>query len=416
MSRRTRASRAAGLAVLLAALGLAAVGDEAPPRLVTATLLSPAERKGAHHEVAETVATPGYFHEFTVSSPYGAFTAVGRSQLTVRILEIEALAALDDVSKTEVFLSAAGRSVVNVGKGAAKAVTDPAATAKGIGAGVKRFCVNLGRRTQRALDKDGEGEAAGAEEAKKESGAERAANSVLGVTAATRRWAQKLGVDPYTTNAVLRQALEEVGKVDTAGSIATKVALPVPAVVGVTAGVGNLVWGKDPEEVRKVNEQRLREIGVADDVARRLFRSAWFTLTAQTRLVAALHAVRVPGCADYVASAAEAQNEREALFFAESAELLQRWAARERVTRILPDSRALVATDGTGRATVLLPLDWIRLTAANEAVLRQIANRATSELSAGRLEVSVTGSVTPQMTRALSDTGWTVRKVQPGPN
>lgn len=87
----------------------------------------------------------------------------------------------------------------------------------------------------------------------------RAANSVLGVNAAVRRWAQKVGADPYTTNAVLRKALEDIAKVDAAGSIATKVAVPIPGVVGMTASVGNLVWGKDPEEVRKINEAGLRE-------------------------------------------------------------------------------------------------------------------------------------------------------------
>ena len=56
---------------------------------------------------------------------------------------------------------------------------------------------------------------------------------------------------------MLRKALEDIAKVDAAGSIATKVAIPIPAVVGMTAKVGDLVWGQDPEEVRKINEQRM---------------------------------------------------------------------------------------------------------------------------------------------------------------
>ena len=59
--------------------------------------------------------------------------------LAVRLHEIDALAQLQGVSKTEVFLQAAGRSVVNVGKGAAAVVTNPEATAKGLGSGLKRF-------------------------------------------------------------------------------------------------------------------------------------------------------------------------------------------------------------------------------------------------------------------------------------
>jgi len=89
--------------------------------------------------VASAVETEGYFHEFHIQSDFGAFDAAGRTSLAVRLREIEALAQLEDVSKTEVFLKAAGTSVLNVGKGVATAVTKPTETAKGIGSGVKRF-------------------------------------------------------------------------------------------------------------------------------------------------------------------------------------------------------------------------------------------------------------------------------------
>ena len=44
-------------------------------------------------------------------------------------------------------------------------------------------------------------------------------------------------------------------------------------------------------------------------------------------------------------TAADAGSEREALFFVESAEMLQRWHARHPVAGVLTDSRALVAVD-----------------------------------------------------------------------
>ena len=45
---------------------------------------------------------------------------------------------------------------------------------------------------------------------------------------AARRWAQKLGVDPYTNKPVLHDALVSIGKIDAAGSLAVKVAVPIP--------------------------------------------------------------------------------------------------------------------------------------------------------------------------------------------
>jgi hypothetical protein len=383
----------AAVAAVAVTFALAAQGsDEPAPALTASTLLPAGVVKGAHHRVAEVVRTDTYFHEFALESGFGPFEATGRTQLAVRIQEIEALAALRDVSKTEVFLAAAGQSVVNVGKGAASAVTDPAGTVKGIGAGVKRFGVNLGRRTQRAAEgTDDKGGQPAEGDGARDSAAASASKSVLGVTSATRRWAQKVNVDPYTTNPVLKQALEDIAKVDVAGSIATKVVVPVPAPVGLTASVGDLVWGRDPEEVRKVNEARMKELGVADEAAKAFLSNAWLTLTYQTRLVAALHAVRAGGCADYVKTAAEARSEREALFFVESAEMLQARHARVPVTRLLPDSRAAVAASAGGLVTVLLPLDWVRSTAATTAALRDIEARARAELGATRVEVSLTG-------------------------
>jgi hypothetical protein len=381
-------------------------GDEPPPRFTASELLTPAIVQGNNHRVGEEVRTEGYFHEFTIASTFGSFEAVGRTELAVRIQEIGALAALEEVSKTDVFLAAAGQSVVRIGQGAAAVVTDPAGTAKGLGAGVKRFGVNLGRRTQRAVTSTGDDTA-------KEGGgaAASAASSVLGVTAAMRRWAHKVGVDPYTTNTILRKALEDVAKVDTAGSIATKVVIPVPAPVGTISSIGDLVWGKDPEEVRKINERGLRALAVPDDVAGNLFRSRWFTLTHQTRLIAALGTVNVRGASDYVRTAVGADSAREALFLVESAEMLQQWHAREPVTGILTDSRALVASGAGGRVRALLPLDWLSWTGATHAALGEITERARRELGATRLELVVTGRVSDRARREFEKLGWIVAPI-----
>ena len=69
-----------------------------------------------------------------------------------------------------------------------------------------------------------------------------------------------------------------------------------------------------------MNEQKLKEMGVGADTIKQLYLSKGFTLTLHTAARANLREVNVPGCADYVATAAEADAEREALFFAESAE------------------------------------------------------------------------------------------------
>ena len=89
---------------------------EGPADFKAADLLPPALVKGPHFTVADPVRTEGYFYEFIVQSDYGSFPAVGTSMLYVRLGEVQALAALQEVSKSDVFISAAGDSVLTVGK------------------------------------------------------------------------------------------------------------------------------------------------------------------------------------------------------------------------------------------------------------------------------------------------------------
>jgi hypothetical protein len=404
-----RRLQCAAVAVLLVVAGyhsLVVAGggqaDEAAPSVPAASILAAPQRSGPHFSVDDQVTVAGYFYQFHLKSDYGQFTAVGRSELATRIDEIRAIAALQDVSKSEVFLASAGGAVVDIGKGAASAVTNPVVTAKGVGAGIKRFGVNLGRASKRAVDKEG-----GADTG--ESGATAAADTALGVSGAMREWARKVKADPYTTNLVLRDALKSIAKVDTAGSIVTKVVVPIPAVVGTTAAVGDLVWSKDPEALRKLNEERVRALGAPEKTAAAFFRNGWYTLTLQTRIVAALDAVRKPGCADYIASASAADTEREALFFVESAEMLQRHHAKTPVDKLLGDSRAIVAAAG-GNAVLLAPLDFIRSTSAVRNALAEIASRARRELGASSLVLHVSGTFSDRARQDAKGAGWTVRE------
>ncbi len=409
MSRLVRAATVAAM-IAASAWSLRAVtqSDEADPHLTASALLEPALRTGPHHAVAETVHTPGSYHVFTITSPFGTFEAEGVSQVAVRVQEVTALAALQDVSKAVVFARAAGESFVKVGTGVVNAVADPVATAKGIGGGVKRFGVNLGRRTKRAVERvtaddtsanTSEPSGAGATAAN-------AAKSLIGINSARRRWAQRVGADPYTTNPVLREALERVAEVDVAGGIAARLAVPIPPLVGTTADVGSLVWGRDPEELRKLNEARAREIGASEEGAKAFFRNRAFTLTLQTRIIAALRVVNVPGCGDYLASAAEAGDAREALFFVESAELLQQQHETSPVAVVLTDSRALVAKLPAGEALALLPLDWVRQSAETTVEFGELARRAREELGVTSLRLRVSGKVSPAAADTLARAGW----------
>ena len=215
-------------------------------------------------------------------------------------------------------------------------------------------------------------------------------------------------MDPYTSNAVLRKALEDIAEIDAAGGIAAKVVVPIPPVVGTTASVGGLVWGKDPEALRKMNEGRVAELGTDKKAAAEFFKNKAFTLGYQTRFLAALHAVKVTGCGSYVDTAEAAENERQVVFFTESAELLQRFHAKTPVAAILPDSRAVVAKTKDGRAVILLAVDYVRWSESFEKSLKEILQRAKAELGASRVEMHMTGRASSGAKRGLKELGVTL--------
>ena len=267
--------RTAAQAVLVAAFSFAlvAAGSWEKPRTFEASeVLTPDLKKGEHHKVDDKVPTEGFYFAFKLHTDFGELKPVGLDLLKKRIQETQALEALHEVSKSEVFIAAAGRSLESVGKGIVTVAEEPESTAKGIGGGLKRFGVNLGRKSKRAVD-DATDDDDDKEEKSTGEKTENVANSVLGVNKSARVWAQKLQVDPYSRNPVLQKALIEIAKVDAAGGIATKIVVPIPTVVSTTATVGGLVWGQDPEALRKTNEAGLTALGVSQEIAASSFKT-----------------------------------------------------------------------------------------------------------------------------------------------
>jgi hypothetical protein len=408
--------RTATLAVLVAVFSFAVVAAdswEKPGTFEASEVLTPDLKKGEHHKVDDEVPTEGFYFAFKLRTDFGELKPVGLDLLKKRVRETGALEALHEVSKSEVFIAAAGSSLKSVGKGVVNVAKDPEGAAKGVGGGLKRFGVNLGRKTKRAVDDAKEDDD---DEEEKSTGekTENVANSVLGVNKSARVWAQKLQVDPYSRNPVLQKALIEIAKVDAAGGIATKVVVPIPTVVSTTATVGGLVWGQDPEALRKANEAGLTALGVSEEIAAKLFQNDAFTLTDQTRFVSALGAVKkTKGLADYVDAARGAKTPREALFFVESAEMLKRQHGEGAVSSVLTDSRAMVGLSG-GRAIALLPLDYLAWTEPVSEAAAEIAARAKKELGAAGLEMHLTGQASAKARTELQSIGWSLKEGVPG--
>jgi hypothetical protein len=164
--------------------------------------------------------------------------------------------------------------------------------------------------------------------------------------------------------------------------------------------------------LRKINEGRLKALGVRQADAQRFFQNRGYTLTSQTRFVAALDAVKAKGLVAYVDAAAKADGERSALFFVESAEMLQRAHLAEPVTAVLDDSQVVVARQGS-RALMLLPLDYLRSTARSKDVLAEVNSRVERELGVKQVDVRLSGQASERMRAEIKGLGWTLQEKQP---
>ena len=225
-----------------------------------------------------------------------------------------------------------------------------------------------------------------------------------------REWARKVKADPYTTNLVLRNALKSIAKVDAAGSIVTKVVVPIPAVVGTTATVGDLVWSKDPEALRKLNEERVRALGAPreDRVG-----------VLPERLV---HA----DAADHESSLLWTRSRNRAAPTTSNPPRRPTPNARRcsssrapRCCSAITRKRRLTSCSGTrarswrqlaGNAVLVAPLDFIRSTSAVRNALAEIASRARRELGASSLVLHVSGTLSDRARQDAKGAGWTVRE------
>jgi hypothetical protein len=79
------------------------------------------------------------------------------------------------------------------------------------------------------------------------------------------------------------------------------------------------------------------------------------------------------------------------------------------VTEVLTDSRAMVALSG-GRATALLPLDYLAWTEPVAKAATEIAERARTQLGAKGLQMQLTGQASERARKELQTLGWALQE------
>jgi hypothetical protein len=391
---------------------------ETPPVLRAADVLPPALIKGDHFTVQDQVRWKEGLHVFQVDSEFGSFEIWGEPMLRVRLREVEALHTLKNTSSASVGTAAAtkalGSSLVSVGT----AFRHPVATTKALPGGLKRMFKSIKYDVQSisatgkaVAEENAQGGPAPGDNSKAKNAGIKLGRSFIGVTSAYRKWAENVGVNPYTTNVALHAELERVAKVDAGSKMGTKIFMPslIPEEFQIIKDVSKTAYHKEWREVIEDNQIALDAMGIEPDMKDRFLNNDHINLTLQTLLIELLESMtEVEDRAIVIAQASLLVTDAEAAFFAESV-IMAQWfhTNMSPAAKMLGGTLIPVILTRDGRVIAFSASDfeyWTKdvapIAAEFDRQYRTISNKR---------EVWIADSVSSGYVRGVSNLGWSVR-------
>ena len=383
-----------------------------------------------YYKIDPVVGSNGFLNIYTVQSDFGEYEAIGNLSLLIVLRELYALNELKNLSKSQVFIEAAANSATGSVESMFHVATNPVDTVKGIPGGVSRL---FNRTTDTAEvvyegSKDVAGDAAsyvtGSENEKKDAEGqdeknlgettvettEKAADWYFGVSAGQRKWAKKLGVDPYTKNELLQNALREVAKIDSAGNFAVRIA-PIPRIPGSKyINVANdAIWNLSYQELLEQNVQKLVDLGIDKKTIEKFLTNQSYSPIMQTYLIAAvLQLENVENRSLLIELAITKETEDFARFYLETV-VLMTWfdSQKEKISEIGSFVEMPYFIDQKGRLILLLPVDYLFWT-------KELAERAAvmtgsiKEENKGEKDALFLGDLSPLSEAGMEKLGWVV--------
>lgn len=415
--------------ILFAPPGFAQPGVpyETSPTLPGSDLVPAALLKGPLHTVAEPVSLDVFLGRYELDSPFGKFRVAGANMLAVRVHELAAIKALGDVNRTTAFQDALVRSAQVPGQFIANAFTDPNATVENVATGVGTVLGRVGRLATtgaRAV-----GDAASDTMASGGASAPRASpptdeplppsftGDPFGFNKARREWAKELGIDPYTTNPVLRQQLDSAARATFAGNFAINatiglVAAPLQYAASFDTVVRDSVWNLPVVDLVAQNERKLQAMGIVGRPVRDFFRNRWFTPSLQTALVVALeHLPDVRGRESVIAAATAVQGEARARSLIGAVLLVaQHHRDVAPVKKVRASGVVVIGEKAAGEIVVAADLDYLWWNADAAAFA------ARSDVKAKKRALLLSGAASAVATQELERANWAVRaRLRPEP-
>ena len=381
------------------------------PELKASEILRDPILSGPHHKVREEVSTSSGANHFMIESDVGVFEAEGNEMLVRRVDEINAIAQLKEVSRTVQFKNALVTAAKSPLAAAKSIVTDPVKTITNVPQGLGKFM----RRASESVKGIGKKKESSSAEGSK-------AEQLIGFSDTKRKIAISLGVDPYSTNAVLQKELDGISWAAFAGGMVFKVAtIPIGGgagaaltVTGVTKTFDDVLREKNPTDLKIMNRKILLEMGASSADTEKFLENGAFSPSAQTAFVLNLRALEgVSNRGAFVRLAGKtSSSEADAIFCVQTAKLMGTLHTGEKpLARIalLGDFPICIAKDGTA----IVALQW------DSAAYTPMADKFARDFQAlgkDKCFVALSGIVSPRLRQELENRGVTVEdRLAPGP-
>ena len=386
---------------LLFSISAFATDYAVPPISLRANEILPAEQlQGENFTVATEVRNDGLINFYTLDTHYGRFTVESTAKLRIRVDELNALSVMEKLERTDVFKDSVVKGVKATGEGVKELVTDPVDTSKEMIKGTGQFFSNIGH----ALVSDDPDQ-------------DNALKVALGYDAAKRQFAYEFGINPYSDFEPVTDRLGEIARAAVAGGITPKLALgaidagiaTAARISGTMRGMQKLVRDNPPNKLRDINQEKLRAMGISEELSNAFLDNYNFDPYEETLLVGELESMPIEGRAAFISRADLATSKPTAIYFRTVAQMMGGYH------RNIEPAQAVHNTVGvlnlqrkTGGRVLLAPVDDVFWTKELAAKVDKMDQALAKNATVTSKEVWITGRFDGAARKEFEQRGWKV--------
>ncbi|HET7008728.1 MAG TPA: hypothetical protein VFK65_24735 [Candidatus Binatia bacterium] len=377
---------------------------ETAPVLSASKILPPELLSGPNHRVQERVTNDGYLNIYQIDSKFGTFTAVSTAVLRKRIGEINAMVVMEKVQGSREYVNSIKEGGLDAMNSALSLITSPVKTISGAVQG-------LGAAFSRAGESMFGAQRSQSEESK--------VKDLIGFSTTKRQYAYQFDVDVYSDNQNLQDMLNKISWAGYAGSLtwsAAMAAVPGGAgvamtVIGTNKLLNQVFQNTPPVELRKMNAEKLANMGVHPEVADAFINNSIFSPREQTLLVHAMG--EMDGVADrgaLVRLSLSSVNPTIALFRQRQAQMYAGFnKSVSPLERFIPLGQFAVSRAVNGALVVNFPADYVVWTEPMAQIMTA-GNQLVNELPGVKeKQFWLTGTLSPRARKEIESRGWQIR-------